>query len=234
MELYAIRYGTAPFALKYLFRDQADSKDSVHTDWLIYLAIVNGRVLQFDTGFRSATDAKDWNLTFTDWEREREELLAGKRLDTIIITHAHFDHIQNIDQYPDAKIVIANGAMDSPIAYASEAVKKRLSSGNVYIVEDEAVLENIFRLKVINGHDKGSCVAYFSAGEKNYVLTGDECYTSTNALENRPIGSIFCDAERNIRFTADTYKQGLIPLPCHDNIIFETYPKISNNIVRIV
>jgi glyoxylase-like metal-dependent hydrolase (beta-lactamase superfamily II) len=234
MELYAIRYGTAPFPLRYLFRDQAGSSETMQTDWLLYMAFVNGHVLQFDTGFRSQADASKWHVTFTCWESERGELLAGKTVDDLVITHAHFDHIQNIDQFPDTRIFISREAMENALKKKTGPMIKRLNAGNLHIFENETELEGIFHVKVIGGHDKGSCVIYFSAGRRDYVLTGDECYVCANALENRPLGVVLSDVKKNAEFTADTYAQGLIPLPCHDSVIFDLYPRVSENIVRII
>lgn len=115
-----------------------------------------------------------------------------------------------------------------------EPLIERLRGKNVQIVEEEVMIENTFRFKVIGSHERGSCVIYFSSCGRDYVLTGDESYTCANALENRPIGSVFCDAAKNTAFTADTYSRGLIPLPCHDAAVFDKYPLISDNIVRIV
>lgn len=234
MELYAIRYGTAPFPLKYTFRDRAGSSEDAATDWLFYLAKINGKALLVDTGFRDAADATHWGLMFTGAEKELDELLAGKQVDTVVITHSHFDHINNLDLYPEAEIVIAKEALRQALEEKPEAVKRVLRAGNVTCVEDETLLEGVLRFKVIGGHDVGSSVLYFSEGGKDFVLTGDECYACANILENRPIGTIFADAEKNAAFTLDAHLRDLIPLPCHDRAVFGAYPSVSENIARII
>lgn len=234
MELYAIKYGEAPFPLKYIYRDQAESTEELPTDWLFYLAITDERVMLFDTGFRDAGQAAEWKLTFTDYFQELQCLLRGKPVDIVAVTHSHFDHIDNLDLYPGAKVIIAREAFDQAKAESPETIRRRLDDGAVTLVDDELIIEGVFRFKVIGGHESGSSVAYFTGLGKNYVLTGDECYACGNVLENRPIGSIFADAEKNTAFTLDAHRRGLIPLPCHDKAVFDSFPRHSKNIARIV
>jgi hypothetical protein len=78
MELYAIKYGEAPFALKYIYKDCAGSDALVPTDWLLYLAVVGDRTILVDTGFRNEEEAGDWGLTFTNYLSELDALLRGK------------------------------------------------------------------------------------------------------------------------------------------------------------
>ena len=234
MELYAIRYAEAPFALKYIFGDCRDSDEEVRTDWILYLAVVNGKVILFDTGFRSERDARNWRLTFTGYENELNELLGKRPVDTVVITHSHFDHIDNLDQYPGTKVVIAREALEQAQQSSPEPVRQVLAKAGVQPVEDGALIEGVFRFVVIGGHEAGLAVAYFSHGGREYVLTGDECYCRENALSNRPVGTIFKDAGRNAAFTEDVFRRGLVPLPCHDSAVFELYPKVSRNIARII
>jgi glyoxylase-like metal-dependent hydrolase (beta-lactamase superfamily II) len=234
MELYAIRYGKAPFKLKYIFMDKAGTEDSVPTDWLFYLAFVNGKTVLFDTGFRDTSDAADWELAFTGYEQELAALLVGLRVDAVVVTHSHFDHIGNLDKYPGSKIIIARGAWQAASVLGPDAVKRLLLEGDVQIIDNELLLEGVLRMKVISGHDAGSSVIYFSSGGKDYLLTGDECYACANILENRPIGSIFHDADNNSAFTLDAHMRKLIPLPFHDKAVLKAYPKVSENIARIV
>ncbi len=233
MELYAIRYGTASFPLKLVYRDMAGSKGFVKTDWLFYLACNNDKVLLIDTGFRNPLTAMFWRLRFTSAQQELNLLLAGRQVDTVIITHSHFDHINNLGLYPHAQIVIAQEALAQAHRRCPAAVRRVLRKGNVTTVEQEMLLEDTFLFKVIGGHDKGSSVLYFSAGEKDFVLASDECCVCANAWENRPIGSVY-NREKNAAFLLDAHKRKLIPLPCHDTAILENYPKQSANIARVI
>jgi glyoxylase-like metal-dependent hydrolase (beta-lactamase superfamily II) len=234
LELYAIKYGEAPFPLRYIYRDCTDSKEEIPTEWLFYLAFIGDKTVLIDTGFRNAEQAKKWGLTFTDYPPDLKALLHGRQMDTVVITHSHFDHIDNLDLYPDADVIIARDALQQAEVESPEAICERLGKGKITAVDDEYDINSVFRFMVIGGHDSGSSVLYFSSGDKDYVLTGDECYACGNVFENRPIGSVFADVEKNAAFTLDAHKRGLMPLPCHDKTVFATYPGFSENIARIV
>lgn len=113
------------------------------------------------------------------------------------------------------------------------AIRDRLLKDNVITVKDEYLYDNKFKFKVIGGHSVGSSVIYFEENDKNYVITGDECYTSNNLLENRPIG-IYSNTEKNEAFISDALLKGYIPLPCHDSSLFKKHKKVSSNIVQII
>jgi glyoxylase-like metal-dependent hydrolase (beta-lactamase superfamily II) len=159
---------------------------------------------------------------------------CGVNLYIVVITHAHFDHIDNLDLYAGSEIIIARAALDAALGERPETIQKALREGHVTTVEDELLIEGTLHFKVIGGHEAGSSVLYFSEGGKDYVLTGDECYACDNVLSNRPIGSIFMDADKNAAFTLDAHRRGLIPLPCHDRAVFEAYSKVSPNVARVV
>jgi hypothetical protein len=52
-------------------------------------------------------------------------------------------------------------------------------------------------------------------------------------LQTRPVG-IYTDIEKNRNFLIHSLEQGWIPLPMHDPRIFEKYPRVSENIVKII
>ena len=65
------------------------------------------------------------------------------------------------------------------------------------------------------------------------MITGDECYNSSNLIENRPIG-IYLNTEKNESFISDALQKGYTPLPYHDLNLFNKYKKVSSNIVQII
>ncbi|WP_138753972.1 MBL fold metallo-hydrolase [Paenibacillus sinopodophylli] len=234
MELYAVRFGESSFQLKYIYRDTNHSEAIVKIAWSYYIAKHNHKTIFIDTGFRDEHAAIQWGITFTGVENELGSIIDDLSLvDTVIITHSHFDHIENLDLFNTPEIIISKIDYEHALNQCSQAVKEKLLQCHVVTVEDEYVIDDLFRFKVIGGHSNGSSVLYFEANDNNYIITGDECYCCDNMISNRPIG-VYSNTEHNERFLNDAHHSGLIPLPFHDLNLFEQYPAVSEHIVRIL
>ncbi len=234
MELYAVKVGESMFSLNYIYRDTNHSEEQVKIAWSYYIAKHNHKTIFIDTGFRDENVAKQWGITFTDVENEIGSIIGNRSLvDTVMITHNHFDHIDNLDLFDTPEIIISKIDYDLTLKQCSPSIKEKLLQCHVVAVENEYVYNDLFRFKVIGGHSEGSSVIYFETNNHNYIITGDECYSCDNMISNRPIG-VFSSTENNERFINDIHQSGLIPLPFHDLNLFEQYPAISKNIVRIL
>lgn len=166
-------------------------------------------------------------------EEELSRFLAIDKIDTIFITHSHFDHTDNLDLYPDSEIIISKPEHAVAMGKYNDSIRNILSSNRAHIVQDEYRYGDKFLFLVIGGHTEGSSVIYFDEGEKHYVMAGDECYFLENMEKNIPNGNVY-NASKNASFIKDAHDRGLIAVPCHDNKIFDNYARISENIVRII
>lgn len=236
MELYGVRYAKN---FKYatweaIYKDNVIKKETQEFIFLYYIAKYNGKTILIDTGFRDKKTASDMGITLLDIESEVQDILKdSKNIDVIFITHSHFDHINNLDLYAKASIIISKAEYDIAMKESPKSVRNTLSIANVKLIEDEYTLDGKLRFKVIGGHSLGSSVIYFDEGEKNYVITGDECYIRDNISKNIPVG-FFVDTQKNERFIKDSYIKGIIPLCFHDVTMFDDYPQVSENIIKIV
>lgn len=234
MELYAVKFGESTFYYKYIYRDMGNSEEVTNISWSYYIAKFNDKIIYIDTGFRDKTTASKWGITFTDVDNELGMIINNKvSADVVFITHSHFDHIENLDLVDNPTIIISKIDYDFVINNCSYSIKEKLLQCNTVTVEDEYTYENLFRFKVIGGHSAGSSVIYFTNDNKDYVITGDECYWCDNLKSNRPIGN-YSNTEKNEEFLSKAHKQELVPLPFHDLKIFEEHSAISKNIVRII
>ncbi|NOU68787.1 MBL fold metallo-hydrolase [Paenibacillus sp. LMG 31461] len=234
MELYAIKFGESSFRLRHIYRDMPNSEETTKIAWSYYIAKFNDITIAIDTGFRDENVAKKWGITFTGVEQELSSIIDNLAVvDMVIITHSHFDHIENLDLYGKPEIIISKTDYENALQQCSHSIIDKLNQCHVVTVENEYIYNDLLRFRVIGGHSKGSSVVYFEADNKHYVITGDECYWCDNLISNRPIG-VYASTQNNERFIIESQRDKLIPLPFHDLNIFEQYSNITNNIVRIL
>lgn len=237
MKLYAIRYGEQfKYGTKGTVFRKAENPGEVISDFpfLYYLVEYDGAYFLIDTGFREKELAASVGVTLLPVEKELDGVFGGMpEISEIILTHSHWDHVNNLDLYPGVPVTMTEKTYDLIMREGSEAVKKSLENRGLNLVEKESVIRDKFILRLIGGHTPDSSVICFEEAGQNYVITGDECYHCDNIYKNMPIGICF-DEEKNAEFIADAHEKGLIPLPFHDATILRKYHRLSENIVEIL
>lgn len=239
MKLYGIRYakGFRYGTMETIFRTQKGNRELL-TDFsfFYYLAEADGKHFLIDTGFRDGRLAAEMGVSLLSTDEEiRWVFGAFPEIDAIFLTHSHWDHINNIDLYPDARLIMSKLAYESAVSEGTAEVKDRLleTKARISLVEERECFYDRFHFEVIGGHTPDSSVLYFQAGKDTYCITGDECYFCDNMDKNIPIGIGVC-GKKNERFIRMAYEKGWIPLPFHDTGILGRYDRITENIVRIL
>ena len=230
-ELYAVRYGVSRLSEQHIFRD-GDPKSMRSIAWSFYVARQMGITTLIDVGFSDTATAAEWGVSLLDIDKEIRSILDPLRVDTVCITHGHFDHVDNLDLYPKARVIVAEATYQSILASGSRATRAAIRKAEVIRTMGQVSVADGMTFSVVDGHTSGSSVVTVHAGQHDYVITGDECYLIQNVEAQRPIG-VFSDAERNRAFLAKALNERLIPLPSHDPEIFIRYPLVSPNIARI-
>jgi len=110
MELYAIRFGENFAFAKYenIYRGMGKFGKVTEFIFSYYLAKCNGKIILIDTGFRDEATANKMGITLIDVENEIKNIIGDiDCIDTIFITHSHFDHIDNLDLYKKSSVIIS-------------------------------------------------------------------------------------------------------------------------------
>lgn len=239
MKLYGIRYAKKfRYGTKEtVFRTWKDNHETIPDfPFFYYLAECGGMNFLIDTGFRDRRLAVEMGVDLLQTEQEIRNVFGSfPKIDTIFLTHSHWDHIGNIDLYPNASLILSKQAYAQALAEGSAPVRARLqeTKAPVSLVDEKECFYDFFQFEVIGGHTPDSSVIYFNNGSDEYCVTGDECYVCDNMVCNIPIGISFCE-EKNEMFIRETHARGVIPLPFHDAAILEKYDRLTENIVRIL
>lgn len=205
-----------------------------------------GHNVLIDTGFSS-----EYFIEFTNSKynlRPQEYLsevgLTPDDIDTVIISHMHYDHIDHIDQFKNAQVFLQKDEFEwwKKISCLSDKyallkcyldkdtipkLEKIDAEGRLHLIEDNTtVLPGIVVYKV-PGHSFGDQCAVVSAKNGKYVICGDSAYTTANIEKMIPMGygvsqyEMLCSFER-IMGLADGDLSKIVP--AHDLYWPETVP----------
>ncbi len=190
-EVVIAQYGTrrghrAEVFLNYGIYGQDDGP--IGMDYFVWVIRNDERTILVDTGF-SEEGARNRARTFV---REVPEIYAALGIDTdaeqtLVITHAHYDHIGNIDLFPRAQIVIAeaeyafwDSAMGRRAQFAwstedaeIEALRTAHAQGRVRTFRDSLALAPGVELIELGGHTPGQSAVRVRTSEGDVLLASD-------------------------------------------------------------
>lgn len=252
-EAYAVRFGILPaFSVSGLVAgaDRDRKLDIPVMVWLLKGS--NGRVVLVDSGF--------YRQKFLDQWKPRDFRSPAVAVDAfgikpeavtdIIISHAHWDHVDGADLFPNATVWIQR---EEYRYYTGEAWQSRNTHGGVD-AEDMAALLKINtqgRLRFVEGDDQEILpgLRCYTGGKHTWasqfvtvklaggtaVLTSDNVYLYENLEKHAAIAQTL-DAVSNLK--AQDRVRTLVSdphliVPGHDPLVFERFERVADGIVRI-
>ena len=264
-EAYAVRFGILPgFSVANLVAgaERGRTLDIPVMVWLLKGS--NGRVVLVDAGFHHQKFLDQWKpRDFRSPAAAVEAAGVKPELVTdIIISHAHWDHIDGIDLFPKATIWIQR---EEYRYYTGEAWHSRGAHGGVDADDMQALLKinTEGRLRFVEGDDQeiipglrcytggkhtwasqyvGAAIAAplrgstASAGQAGTaVFASDNIHLYENLEKHAPIFQTL-DAASNLKAQDRIRTLASDPrliVPGHDPLVFERFERVADGIVKI-
>ena len=249
-EVYAVRYATLPnFRMSGLIAG-ADTGRKLDIAMMVWLIRGNGRNVLLDAGFYRDKFVQRWHPR--DFMKPSEAVArAGVKpedVTDVIISHVHWDHLDGVDLFPNARVWIQREEFDHHLDSAG-TVKDRMIDA-----VDAPVLARIARegrLMLVDGDGKEIMpgISVYTGGKHTYqsqfatvhtaagtvVLASDNVYLYENLATHRPIAQTL-DSLSNLRTQARMMSLASDPrliVPGHDPEVFTRFPSPGNGIARI-
>jgi glyoxylase-like metal-dependent hydrolase (beta-lactamase superfamily II) len=248
-QVYAIRYGTVknfPTASLVKGAPKGQRTDIAMMFWLVR---GGGRNVLVDAGFFRERFLKSWKPV--DFVRPSEAIgklgLKPGDITDIIVSHAHWDHMDGIALFPRARIWIQKAEYDY---YSEPEHQKRTGVFPVDMAELEKVKAE-GRLHLVDGDNREILpgIRVYTGGRHTYasqyagvhtrkgtvIIASDNVYLYENLEKNLPIAQTF-DAASNLRAQHRMRKLASSPsliIPGHDPRVFVRFPRPGHGIARI-
>jgi len=251
-EIYALKYAgpfTRPASMMVWFQDM---DKTVLVDYFIFAIRGGGETIVVDCGVRPDLAAERQLAGYVNPVEvlKRIDIDAGK-VKYLIATHIHFDHISGIRLFPRANVYVQEKEfqfwMKDPIAKrapflhvsdpgANLYLKKLEGSKRLHLIRgDKKILPGI-ELLLTPGHTPGmQAVAVHT--EKGTAIIGSDVAHLFVSYRNDIPSAIITDMRAWMKsFDKVHAKASSLELmfPGHDPALLQNYPKVAEDITRLV
>lgn len=148
---------------------------------------------------------------------EIKKLIPLEQIETILLTHLHYDHAGNMDLFPNAKVYADKTEIENFKNSPRDFFFYFLSNDSIKILEEKAraLPKEIAGLKVLNvpGHTQGSVA--FVDDKNKIVFSGDTVFNHGVGRQDLPTSNpdVMFESVEKIK---ELVKQGYKLMPGHD------------------
>ncbi len=247
--IYPLRNGVCKLAGNHAFHG-GDNAETYGYALYLWLILGGDKPILVDAGLtniaemnRGAAHVLREPITQSEQESSRAQLLkfglAPEDIGHIFITHMHFDHVDDLPLYKNAKVYVgkkewegATGRSPSwghgPMMHAF--LNDPQCRSRLVLVEDQEILPGIESFW-IGGHTPGSTAYRIRTGQGWAVLTGDTISLLANFERSIPPG-VFDDLDQCKAAIEKVRARADIVLPSHDPRTPDRWPPAPANVPR--
>lgn len=211
-EVTAVRYGTRSTTKSEVFLhfgSYGEPDEPIGMDYFFWVARSKARTILVDCGFNERSGARRGRtMLCAPGPALRRLGIAPDDISLLILTHAHYDHIGNIDEFPAAELIMSareyefwTGPLaDRPLFATSseasdiEALRRARAAGRLRLLPAPAAgavpaaqdVADGLRVLEVGGHTPGELVVLVSDGDGEVVLASDALHYYDELRLDRP------------------------------------------------
>ena len=251
-EIYAVKFAGPLTSSMAMILWNTEWEKKIERNYYIWLIRGNSEILIVDCGIAPSLARDKQILNYVN----PAEILAkfgieASKVKKLLITHMHFDHISGIELFPSATFYLQekefNFWVKDPIAKKPPFLRVSDLAGNDHLARlegteglvlvngDYEVLPGV-ELLLTPGHTPGLQAVSVNTIRGKAILGSDNAHVFKNYEEEIP-SSFITDMVAWMR-TYDSLKSKVsspdLLFPGHDIEMFTKYPKMTENITRLV
>jgi glyoxylase-like metal-dependent hydrolase (beta-lactamase superfamily II) len=252
-EVLAVRYGTRPTRKSEVFLqfDSYGEPDAdLQMDYFFWLVRGGGRTILIDCGFNERSGARRGRTMLCPPLTALQRLgVAPADVDMVIVSHAHYDHIGNLDAFPAAEVIISareydfwTGPLASRPLFAVSAedddvdsLRRARADGRLTTLDAGAQVAAGVEVLEVGGHTPGQLVVLVSTAACEVVLASDALHYYEEMAADRPF-SIVADLPAmyaGFGLLRDLQAAGRTVVAGHDPDVMLRFPPADNDLAGL-
>ncbi|MEA2177190.1 MAG: hypothetical protein QOG77_487 [Solirubrobacteraceae bacterium] len=247
-DVVAVRYATlraTKGALYYRWADTGEPDGEQVMDYFFYVLRGGGRTIVVDCGFDPVAGARRGRTCLTEpVEALRLLGIEAATVETMLISHLHYDHIGNLDAFENARFLVPERELSfwtKPVArydqfwhHVEEAEIARVAAaaeaGRVDTYGGETEIAPGLTAVEVGGHSPGQQILLVDTASGRLVLTSDAVHLYEELEQARPFGVLADLEEMYLGF--ETIKRlgaqpGTTVVPGHDPEVTRRFPAVA-------
>jgi glyoxylase-like metal-dependent hydrolase (beta-lactamase superfamily II) len=241
-EVYALKYAernSRTRADSFIFDDDHASPHAM--DYFIWVLKSDNQVIVVDTGYDDAEAKRRDRPILRDPAQSLETIgIKAEDVDTVIITHLHYDHAGGLDRYPNAKFHLQKTEMEYAtgpcmcshvlqmpftVDHVCEMVRK-VYSGRVIFHDGDGHVADGVSVHCVGGHSRGLQAVRVKTTSGYLCLASDASHYYENFLLQKPF-PIVVDLENMLtgfKTIQELASEKSLVIPGHDPIVTQAFP----------
>ncbi len=240
-EVYAVRYATREARRGEHFYGYDPHDGPMPMDYFVWAAVSSDHTVVVDAGFTAEVAARRGRKHLRHPVEGLEALgIDCARVPYVVLTHLHYDHVGNLEDFPAATFVVQEEEMAFWTGrYAgkeqfrtlietedvSYLVRENFRGRLLFVAGSQEIVPGI-EVHRTGGHSAGLQVVRVKTERGNVVLASDTAHFYANIEEDRPYSIVsdlaqMYEAFDLVRSLADSPDH---VVPGHDPLVMERFP----------